>query len=86
MVDRLKKEEIRIGGVRDDTEKHKLLDFSLCGGKFVAEYGCNPGQTAIKAAKGGARRVIGFDSQEEWKTTMSCFSDTARNTRNPYSR
>jgi len=55
--------ELNIRGRRNDRERYKFLDFSICRNKIVADYGCNIGQTIVKAAKAGAYRAIGFDSQ-----------------------
>ena len=57
--------ELGIKGRRNDNKRYRFLDFSEFEGKFVVDYGCNIGQTCIKVAKAGAKRVIGFDSQED---------------------
>jgi SAM-dependent methyltransferase len=57
--------ELGIKGRRNDAGRYGCLDFSLCAGKVVADYGCNLGQAAVKAAKAGAAMVIGMDSQKD---------------------
>ena len=57
--------ELGIKGRRNDDRRYEYLDFSLCKGKVVADYGCNIGQTSVKAAQGGAKKVIGVDSQAD---------------------
>jgi SAM-dependent methyltransferase len=57
--------ELGIKGRRNDAGRYGFLDFSLCAGKVVADYGCNLGQAAVKAAKAGAASVIGMDSQKD---------------------
>ncbi len=57
--------EIGIKGKRNQGERYRYLDFPLCRDKIVADYGCNIGQTSVKAAMAGARRVIGMDCQED---------------------
>jgi len=57
--------ELGIKGRRNDDRRYEHLDFSLCKGKIVADYGCNIGQTSVKAARAGAEKVIGLDSQAD---------------------
>jgi len=57
--------ELGIKGRRNDNKRYEYLDFSICKDKIVADYGCNIGQTSIKAAKSDAKRVISFDSQRD---------------------
>jgi len=57
--------ELGIKGRRNDSIRYKYLDLSLCRNKIVVDYGCNLGQASIKAAKAGAKHVIGLDSQED---------------------
>jgi len=57
--------EIGIKGRRNEKERYRYLTFTLCRDKIVADYGCNLGQTSVKAAKAGAVRVIGMDCQED---------------------
>jgi SAM-dependent methyltransferase len=57
--------EIGIRGRRNERVRYRFLDFSQCRDKLAADYGCNIGQTSIKAARYGARRVIGMDCQED---------------------
>jgi len=57
--------EIGIKGRRKEQDRYRYLDFTLCRDKIVADYGCNLGQTSVKAARAGARRVIGMDCQED---------------------
>lgn len=57
--------ELGIRGRRNDTLRYSHIDFSLCMGKVVADYGCNLGQTSFLAAKSGARKVIGMDCQAD---------------------
>ncbi len=57
--------EIGIKGRRNEEERYQYLDFTLCRDKIVADYGCNLGQTSVKAALAGARRVVGMDCQED---------------------
>ena len=61
--------ELGIKGRRNDGLRYKYLDFSLCKDKVVADYGCNLGQTSVKAAQAGAKNVIGMDSQEDTIST-----------------
>lgn len=58
-------DELGIRGRRNEYKRYSFLDFTLCKGKIVADYGCNLGQACIKAAKAGAKRVIGIDSQKD---------------------
>jgi len=57
--------EIGLKGKRDDSERYRYLDFSKCKGKTVIDFGCNLGQTCLKAYKAGAKRVIDIDSQRD---------------------
>ena len=57
--------EIGLRGKRDDSERYRYLDFSKCRGKIVVDFGCNVGQTCVKAQKAGAKRVIGLDCQKD---------------------
>lgn len=58
-------DELGIRGRRNDEQRYRYLDFSLCKNKIVVDYGCNLGQACIKAARAGAQKVIGFDSQSD---------------------
>ncbi len=57
--------ELGIKGRRNEEQRYRYLDFSLCKGKIVADYGCNLGQASIKASQAGAIKVIGLDSQKD---------------------
>lgn len=57
--------ELGIKGRRNEEQRYRYLDFSLCTGKIVADYGCNLGQASIKASQAGAIKVIGLDSQKD---------------------
>ncbi len=57
--------ELGIKGRRNDSVRYKYIDFSVFTDKIVADYGCNIGQTVVKVAKAGAKKVFGFDSQED---------------------
>ena len=57
--------ELGIKGRRNEDQRYRYLDFSLCKGKIVADYGCNLGQASIKASQAGAIKVIGLDSQKD---------------------
>lgn len=57
--------EIGLKGKRDDLERYRFLDFPRCKDKVVVDFGCNLGQTCIKAYKAGAKRVIGLDCQKD---------------------
>ena len=57
--------ELGIKGRRNDDSRYRYLDFSLCKNKIICDYGCNLGQSSIKAAKEGATKVIGLDSQAD---------------------
>jgi hypothetical protein len=57
--------ELGIKGRRNDERRYRYLDFSICNNRIICDYGCNLGQSSIKAAKAGARRVIGIDSQAD---------------------
>jgi SAM-dependent methyltransferase len=57
--------ELGIKGLRNDGLRYKYLDFSLCRDKIVADYGCNIGQSSVKAAQAGAKKVIGMDSEPD---------------------
>ena len=57
--------ELGIKGRRNEEQRYRYLDFSLCKGKIVADYGCNLGQASIKASLAGAGKVIGLDSQKD---------------------
>ena len=57
--------ELGIKGRRNDSVRYRYLDFTDCSDSIVADYGCNIGQTAVKAAKAGAKMVYGFDSQAD---------------------
>jgi len=58
-------DELGIKGRRNENERYRHLDFSLCKDKIVVDYGCNLGQASVKAARAGARRVIGVDCQQD---------------------
>jgi SAM-dependent methyltransferase len=57
--------ELGIKGRRNDDRRYRYLDFSICSERVICDYGCNLGQSSIKAAKAGAKRVIGIDSQAD---------------------
>lgn len=57
--------EIGLKGKRDDSERYRYLDYSKCKSKTVIDFGCNLGQTCVKAHKAGARRVLGLDCQKD---------------------
>ena len=57
--------EIGIRGKRDDLSRYRYVDFSVCRGKVIVDFGCNLGQTCVKAHAAGAKRIIGVDGQKD---------------------
>jgi SAM-dependent methyltransferase len=41
------------------------MDLTKCRNKIVIDFGCNLGQTCLKAYQAGAKRVVGIDSQKD---------------------
>ncbi len=57
--------EIGIKGKRNDSVRYRYVNFKECSNKVIVDFGCNLGQTCVKAYKAGAKRVIGLDSQKD---------------------
>ena len=69
--------EVRLVGQRKQVPRYtEIYDFSFLKDKIVVDFGCNIGQAVLEAYFHGAKRVYGYDYQEEAINTAKLIGKT----------